>query len=212
MARPGRFELPTPGSVDQCSIQLSYGRIPAKGRGENGRNILGRLVVSTMTSAPLRIRRRSSIFSRHRAPLDGRRKTRANYEKSAPSWPYDDPATTPRWHEMACGETQTPKIAHDPKVACLLLNREHCQRCYLFLLIPYSSASRQRARRQHDSLGCLSCCPSTDDEVFPDLPSGTAPETIALDSLWLPLNFRSLYIDSDGTVELVRGASAVNPG
>jgi hypothetical protein len=25
-ARPGRFELPTPGSVDQCSIQLSYGR------------------------------------------------------------------------------------------------------------------------------------------------------------------------------------------
>lgn len=26
-ARPGRFELPTPGSVDQCSIQLSYGRV-----------------------------------------------------------------------------------------------------------------------------------------------------------------------------------------
>lgn len=25
-ARPGRFELPTTGSVDQCSIQLSYGR------------------------------------------------------------------------------------------------------------------------------------------------------------------------------------------
>jgi hypothetical protein len=25
-ARPGRFELPTPGSVDRCSIQLSYGR------------------------------------------------------------------------------------------------------------------------------------------------------------------------------------------
>src|SRR5206468_1574858 len=25
-ARPGRFELPTLGSVDQCSIQLSYGR------------------------------------------------------------------------------------------------------------------------------------------------------------------------------------------
>jgi hypothetical protein len=26
LARPGRFELPTPGSVDRCSIQLSYGR------------------------------------------------------------------------------------------------------------------------------------------------------------------------------------------
>ena len=26
-ARPGRFELPTLGSVDQCSIQLSYGRV-----------------------------------------------------------------------------------------------------------------------------------------------------------------------------------------
>lgn len=26
MARPGRFELPTTGSVDRCSIQLSYGR------------------------------------------------------------------------------------------------------------------------------------------------------------------------------------------
>ena len=26
-ARPGRFELPTPGSVDRCSIQLSYGRL-----------------------------------------------------------------------------------------------------------------------------------------------------------------------------------------
>src|SRR5690242_13275065 len=25
-ARPGRFELPTTGSVDRCSIQLSYGR------------------------------------------------------------------------------------------------------------------------------------------------------------------------------------------
>ena len=24
--RPGRFELPTPGFVDLCSIQLSYGR------------------------------------------------------------------------------------------------------------------------------------------------------------------------------------------
>jgi hypothetical protein len=30
-ARPGRFELPTPGSVDQCSIQLSYGRRPLSG-------------------------------------------------------------------------------------------------------------------------------------------------------------------------------------
>ena len=27
LARPGRFELPTPGSVDRCSIQLSYGRL-----------------------------------------------------------------------------------------------------------------------------------------------------------------------------------------
>ena len=27
IARPGRFELPTPGSVDRCSIQLSYGRL-----------------------------------------------------------------------------------------------------------------------------------------------------------------------------------------
>ena len=44
-ARPGRFELPTPGSVDQCSIQLSYGRsCPLRGRhhthvqrGVNGR-------------------------------------------------------------------------------------------------------------------------------------------------------------------------------
>ena len=26
LARPGRFELPTTGSVDRCSIQLSYGR------------------------------------------------------------------------------------------------------------------------------------------------------------------------------------------
>ena len=26
-ARPGRIELPTLGSVDQCSIQLSYGRV-----------------------------------------------------------------------------------------------------------------------------------------------------------------------------------------
>ena len=32
-ARPGRFELPTPGSVDQCSIQLSYGRSPLRGPG-----------------------------------------------------------------------------------------------------------------------------------------------------------------------------------
>ncbi len=31
LARPGRFERPTTGSVDQCSIQLSYGRNPPKG-------------------------------------------------------------------------------------------------------------------------------------------------------------------------------------
>ena len=31
-ARPGRFELPTTGSVDQCSIQLSYGRPSASDR------------------------------------------------------------------------------------------------------------------------------------------------------------------------------------
>jgi hypothetical protein len=37
IARPGRFELPTPGSVDQCSIQLSYGRLPSTGE----RTILG---------------------------------------------------------------------------------------------------------------------------------------------------------------------------
>src|SRR5262249_41526002 len=34
-ARPGRFELPTPGSVDQCSIQLSYGRIPLRQGGRD---------------------------------------------------------------------------------------------------------------------------------------------------------------------------------
>ena len=28
MARPGRFELPTPGFEVRCSIQLSYGRSP----------------------------------------------------------------------------------------------------------------------------------------------------------------------------------------
>ena len=29
MARPERFELPTLGSEDRCSIQLSYGRCAA---------------------------------------------------------------------------------------------------------------------------------------------------------------------------------------
>ena len=44
LARPGRFELPTPGSVDQCSIQLSYGRIsPCAGP----RTILALLSMST---------------------------------------------------------------------------------------------------------------------------------------------------------------------
>ena len=44
LARPGRFELPTPGSVDQCSIQLSYGRFsPCAGP----RTILALLSMST---------------------------------------------------------------------------------------------------------------------------------------------------------------------
>jgi hypothetical protein len=43
LARPGRFELPTPGSVDQCSIQLSYGRICRAG----ARTIPGPVPVST---------------------------------------------------------------------------------------------------------------------------------------------------------------------
>ena len=43
-ARPGRFELPTPGSVDQCSIQLSYGR-----KHSRGRTILGAPTLSTTT-------------------------------------------------------------------------------------------------------------------------------------------------------------------
>ena len=45
VARPGRFELPTTGSVDQCSIQLSYGR------NRSGANILSANLEST-PSAP----------------------------------------------------------------------------------------------------------------------------------------------------------------
>jgi hypothetical protein len=33
MARPGRFELPTPRFVVWCSIQLSYGRLDLESRG-----------------------------------------------------------------------------------------------------------------------------------------------------------------------------------
>ena len=36
-ARPGRFERPTPGSVDQCSIQLSYGRLSPSGARDDTR-------------------------------------------------------------------------------------------------------------------------------------------------------------------------------
>src|SRR5690606_21166464 len=36
MARPERFELPTPGFVGRCSIQLSYGRVVADGAAVGG--------------------------------------------------------------------------------------------------------------------------------------------------------------------------------
>ena len=36
MARPERFELPTPRFVVWCSIQLSYGRVPGCGEPRHG--------------------------------------------------------------------------------------------------------------------------------------------------------------------------------
>src|SRR5215475_11779100 len=41
MARPERFELPTPRFVVWCSIQLSYGRIVARHAGSIGRQAPG---------------------------------------------------------------------------------------------------------------------------------------------------------------------------
>jgi hypothetical protein len=38
LARPERFELPTPRSVVWCSIQLSYGRLSAAWRREGWRS------------------------------------------------------------------------------------------------------------------------------------------------------------------------------
>ena len=45
MARPERFELPTPRFVVWCSIQLSYGRIPV-GHQPGSRN--GRIAIGSV--------------------------------------------------------------------------------------------------------------------------------------------------------------------
>ena len=156
LARPGRFELPTLGSVDQCSIQLSYGRIPAKGRGEKARNILGRPVVSTTTLGNVRINGRIDDRWRAIAGRARRRKTRANYEKNAGLHANDDPTATPGGRSVPCGEFQYPEITQFTKVARLLLRGGHCQRPPPFRFSLLSLLGRPAGRR-HDSLGCLTC-------------------------------------------------------
>jgi hypothetical protein len=75
-ARPGRFELPTPGSVDQCSIQLSYGRLPLAGTGR----------YSPAPCCQCRVRTHSQTFQSWgqtvtRAPLHRSRAPRVQFQK-----------------------------------------------------------------------------------------------------------------------------------
>ncbi len=120
-ARPGRFELPTLGSVDQCSIQLSYGRIPAKGRGVNAAH---HTCAGVGVNGSMCFRRDGGAA----AAFFHRRKTRANYEKSAYPHAHADRETTPGSVAPGRGLLQAYEIAEIPKLARLLLMGKDCPR------------------------------------------------------------------------------------
>jgi hypothetical protein len=210
LARPGRFELPTLGSVDQCSIQLSYGRIPAKGRGVNAAHHTCAGVGVNGSMCFRRDGRAATSFFH-------RRKTRANYEKSAYPHAHDDPGTTPARLEAACGLLQPHEIAEILKLARLLLKGRHCPRplplsSFSLLLTGRNAGHAQRRRRR--SSGLL-FSPSAVTNAFLDLPSGTALGTAPRQriSFSYPSAFpsffasRSLDVDIARMVELVRGVS-----
>ena len=73
LARPGRFELPTPGSVDQCSIQLSYGRKIRGSRGGAGgrrHHTRGRRQVNVQLQHPNTPPRRNRWLANDSAPAE----------------------------------------------------------------------------------------------------------------------------------------------
>ncbi len=107
VARPGRFELPTPGSVDQCSIQLSYGRGLRHQCDEEGGTILPSAAVST------------GSFACGKHPK--RRKTHANYAKSAIHTSHDDCAARTRWLKIRVAHIEVPVIPRKEDLARQLL-------------------------------------------------------------------------------------------
>jgi hypothetical protein len=213
LARPGRFELPTLGSVDQCSIQLSYGRIPAKGRGVNAAH---HTCAGAGVNGSMCFRR----DGRAAKAFFHRRKTRANYEKSAYPHAHADPGTTPAWLGPRCELLQAHEIAAILKLARLLLNGRHCPRPlplnsspYLLLGATQDTPGHAQRRRRRSSGLLFSASAVTN--AFLDLPSGTALGTAPRQRISFsypsatPSFFASRLLDVAiaRMVELVRGVS-----
>ncbi len=178
-------------------------------RGENGGNILGPSYVSTTTS-------RKVALSALRHLERERRKTRANYEKSAGPGLHDDLTTTPDRHRMRCETFQHAGMMQDPKMACLLLNdlRYPVRQGTTLSLRTYASRLALwscTGRHSDDARDLLGCTARTvSNECVPGSPFRNGSENEP--GFTFPSYFPRFLFFLVGLVELVRGASAVNPG